>query len=131
VPNRLNLPQLTVTKECNLDAQYKVYAKAKTKTKECPMCTQTEIVRYGKYKSYLHDIPIKNKPTVIIFARSRYRCNSCRKTFLERVPYRYEQRMMTERLIEFIKMESVRRSMCSIAKEIGVHEKTIRDILKE
>ncbi|WP_369292635.1 transposase family protein [Bradyrhizobium yuanmingense] len=42
--------------------------------------------------------------------------------------YRYR---MTERLVERIRMEAVRRPVMAIAADCWVHEKTVRRILKD
>lgn len=57
----------------------------------------------------------------------QYRCQGCRKTFLEPVPHKDEKQQMTNRLIQYIERESLRRTFSGVAEDVGVDEKTVRN----
>ncbi len=60
----------------------------------------------------------------------RYRCRSCGKTFSPPLPQVDVKREMTARLVVWIERESLRRTFAGIAEEVGVDEKTVRNIFR-
>ncbi len=60
----------------------------------------------------------------------RYRCRGCGKTFSPPLPQVDAQREMTARLVGWIERESLRRTFAGIAEEVGVDEKTVRNIFR-
>jgi len=63
--------------------------------------------------------------------RVRYKCGDCGKTFQQVLPDMDEKRTMTRRLIEYIKKRSLERTFTEVAADVGVDEKTVRNIFTE
>lgn len=98
----------------------------------CPHCSSSKVVGFGGIKGQeITDVPKDGQPTVITIDRKRYRCNDCRKTFLERLDYVDANRSITKRLVSYIEEESLSRPFLEIAKETGLAESTIRKLFSE
>jgi transposase len=63
--------------------------------------------------------------------RQRWRCRECDATFQQLLPEIDEKRNMTKRLIEYIRYRSLIRTFTEVADDVGVDEKTIRNIFRE
>jgi len=61
----------------------------------------------------------------------RWRCQACGKTFMEPLPAVNAKREMTDRLVTWIGQQSLRRTFTSIAEDIGLDEKTVRNIFRD
>lgn len=129
--NILNLPYFNVVNVSELELDYQVQAEVAKPPTQCAHCNHSEIVGFGRRDEMIMDIPVLGKRTVIMLNRRRYRCQSCRKTFLEPVPNKDDKRQMTHRLIQYIEGESLRRTFSGVAEDVGVDEKTIRNIFND
>lgn len=114
-----------------LEHDYRIHAEIPEQTTHCSYCNHHKIVGFGRRNEVIIDTPFQGKRTKIILSRRRYRCKSCCKTFLDSVPKKDSKRKMTNRLIQFIERESLIRTFSSIANDVGVSEKTIRNIFKD
>ncbi len=63
--------------------------------------------------------------------RQRYKCNECGATFFENLPDIDEGRSVTNRLINWIQEASLEKTFTSVAEDIGVDEKTVRNIFND
>ncbi|WP_439651889.1 helix-turn-helix domain-containing protein [Oceanobacillus alkalisoli] len=63
--------------------------------------------------------------------RQRYKCRECNETFFENLPDMDVNRSVTNRLIYWIKEASLEKMFTSVAEEIGVDEKTVRNIFND
>ena len=61
----------------------------------------------------------------------RWRCQACAKTFTEPLPTVNAKREMTDRLVAWIGRQSLRRTFASIAEDVGLDEKTVRNIFRD
>lgn len=129
--NILNWSEYNVVNVTVLEHDYQVYAEVLEPPTHCSHCNHVEIVGFGRHDEIIMDIPIHGKHTSILLNRRRYRCQSCRKTFLEPVPHKDDKRHMTQRLIQFIERESLRCTFSSVAENVGVDEKTVRNIFND
>lgn len=90
-----------------------------------------EFQRWGFTRpTYVHDLPIRCKRTRVYFKRHRFRCAGCGKTLQPLVPGIDERHALTLRLAEYVEREafSIFRTFADIADEVGVNEKSVRDI---
>lgn len=95
----------------------------------CPDCASTHSIKFGNTKIVYRDLPIDGKSVKILLKKQRFRCRACSRTYFEILDMMSEKHMMTKRLVEFIRAQSAIRSRNSISKEVGVDEKTVRNIL--
>jgi transposase len=129
--NILNWPDYNVVNVAELEHDYQVQAEVAKPPTHCPHCNHPEIVGFGRREEIVMDTPVHGKRTGIMLNRRRYRCQSCRKTFMEPVPHKDDKRQMTHRLIQYIERESLRRTFSGVAEDVGVDEKTIRNIFND
>ncbi|MEG3764976.1 ISL3 family transposase [Alteromonas sp. 14N.309.X.WAT.G.H12] len=129
--NILNWPDYNVFNVVELEHDYQVQAAVAKQPTHCPRCHHTEIVGFGRRDELILDTPHHGKRTCIILNRRRYRCQSCRQTFMEQVPHKDEKRQMTHRLVQYIERESLRCTFSAVAEDVGVDEKTIRNIFND
>ena len=79
----------------------------------------------------IKDLPRLCKRSSIYVETRRWRCKHCGKTFYEDLPHVDEKRRMTDRLVQWIGEQAVRRTNSSVAEEVGVTEGTIRLVFAE
>ena len=97
--------------------------------KHCPYCKSTKLTKWGKRDQSICDIPRHGHPVRLQIETKRFRCReeSCSKTFSQDLPSIAEGRAMTKRLMRWIGEQGLNRTFVSIAKEIRVDEKTVRE----
>ncbi|MGM4962977.1 transposase family protein [Tardiphaga sp. 1201_B9_N1_1] len=102
------------------------------KPERCPKCGERGALRgHGGKLTTFKDLPADDgMPVRIEVARRRYRCISCSETTLQPLPDMDEMHRTTHRLIRFVEKEAVRQPLTSLAPLIGVHEKTVRRVVK-
>jgi transposase len=77
------------------------------------------------------DLPIHGKRVGIYVDTKRFKCKSCKRTFLERLPDVDKKRQMTSRLLTWIGKRSIKRTFVSTAKEIGITENTVKAVFND
>lgn len=129
--NILNLPHWTVTGVKESAHDYRVEATVPEETPGyCPKCMalHAKVYRHGSRQQLVHDLPAHGKRVGILLTRTRYRCQECGQTFLQRVAEVDDGKQMTARLIRFIEQESLKRTFTSVAGDVGVDDKTVRNL---
>jgi transposase len=99
----------------------------------CPVCgSVTPPYHFGYRPCRLFDLPIRMHPVQISARRRRYRCRDCTGTFLDVLPGIHPDHDATERLVEYIQVQSLTETatFTSLAKAIGVSEWFVRGIFK-
>jgi transposase-like protein len=61
----------------------------------------------------------------------RYKCRACGKTFYERLPDADGKRAMTNRLVQWLGVQSIKRPFAHLAEEIGIHEVTVKNVFDD
>ncbi len=77
------------------------------------------------------DLPVHDTRVGLIVNRYQFRCRACRRIFYQPLPELDERRRATRRLVAYVQQECLYRAFTSVAEEVGLHEKTIRNIFKE
>lgn len=86
----------------------------------CPKCgTIGHIYRHGTKTTTYADIPMRGRPAKLRAKVQRYRCTSCKETFLQPLGGILEGRRMTERCATYIKAHSLRDTFTRIAENVG------------
>jgi transposase len=131
MPNILNLKSFNVLNFEETECDYHIKAETTHKPQMCPHCHSHNIVGFGSKERLVRDLPIHAKRVGIYVNSSRFKCKSCNKTFIERLPDVDEKRNMTNRLISWVGKESIRRTFISIADDIGVTENTVKSVFTD
>jgi len=133
LPNILNLPNLEVLdmKESENDYRFLVEC-INSKPSYCPKCGSVpNFYKHGKKKQLFFDLPMHAKRVGIYVKRQRYKCRDCNETFFENLPDMDVNRSVTNRLIDWIQEASLEKTFTSVADDIGVDEKTVRNIFND
>ncbi len=128
--NILNLPDYTVTRLEETPHDYHVYATVNGAAHPCVACRSTNVVGHGRKEQVIRDLPMHGKRVAVYVEVRRYRCRGCGKTFSPPSSQVDGKREMTARLLGWIERESLRRTFADIAEEVGVDEKTVRNIFR-
>jgi transposase len=131
----LNLPGWCAT--CYKETDHDLIILAEVAAEQEPACgcetAGAKLQRWGfTPTSYVHDLPMRGKRTRIYFKQQRYRC-TCGKTLQQPPSGVDERRKLTIRLAEYIEREAfnIYVTFADLADEVGVSEKTIRDIFTQ
>lgn len=132
----LQLKTLTVIKEYTDETMGDIHIL--TKMTNPPNCCQKcgivklkRLQKFSKKRFTFMDIPVRNHRVGIHIERQRYRCLECGATFWEDLPEMHTVHRATNRLVEFIRGESLKRTFTSIADDVGISEPVVRRIFKE
>lgn len=133
--NLLNLPDWNISKVETSARDYRVHATYTPEPERCIHCGHGDLFaeklyRHGTRDQLLMDLPSHGKRVGILLTRNRYRCQDCGKTFLQPLPDVDERSQMTRRLVHFIEEQAVRKTFTAVADEVGVDEKTVRNLFK-
>ncbi|GFN32392.1 ISL3 family transposase [Paenibacillus xylaniclasticus] len=128
----LNLPHLRVIDVKENEYDYGIHAETVLDSElRCPQCGFTEHHKHGIIKQMFWDIPMHGKRVGIWIKRQRYKCKSCSSTFMEPLPDMDDKRTATRRLVEHIERESLETTFVKLSTQVGVNEKTIRNIFND
>lgn len=130
VPNLLNLPDYRIIAVDETDDAYHIAAETLVAPRMCSHCDGTAIVGYGRREQWIRDLPMHGKRVGLYFQTRRFRCKACGKTY-EDLPSVDTQRFMTHRLVAWIGPAAIRRPFAHVAQEVGVSERTVRDIFHD
>jgi len=129
--NILNLPDYNITEVTEETHDYYIAVESNQPTCTCEHCYGDNLIRYGQHPQLFMDTPLHGKRTLITVIRKRFKCKDCNKTFMELLPDMDGKRKATKRLIDFIKKLSLSRTFASISEDVGVDEKTVRNIFRD
>lgn len=128
----LNIPSLKVIDVHETEYDYHISAEVELPPIACPACgCKPNLYRFGVKKQLFMDLPIHAKRVGITLYRQRYRCRECNVTFLEPLSDMDEKRLSTKRLVNHIEKQSLKRTFASIAEDVGLDEKTVRNIFRD
>lgn len=130
--NMLNMPKLIILdmKESGDDYRFLVETTSQPPS-YCLKCGAVpNLYKHGKKDQLFFDLPMHAKRVGIIVKRQRYKCRKCSETFFEVLPDMDESRSVTKRLIKWIEETSLKKPFTNVAEDIGVNEKTVRNIFQ-
>ena len=131
--NMLNLPNIKILDMKESEHDYRFLVESTTLSpSHCPKCgTVANLYKHGKKQQLFFDLPMHAKRVGIYVNRQRYKCRECNETFFENLPDMDVNRSVTNRLINWIQEASLEKTFTSVAEEIGVDEKTVRNIFND
>jgi transposase len=129
--NILNLPAYEVLEVAQDDHDYHIRAETKQTSRVCAYCGSDKIIGSGRRENLVKDLPMHGKRVGIYVNLRRMKCHSCAKTFSETLPDVDDKRGMTNRLVEWVGKQAVRRTFTSIADEVGISEASVRTMFKD
>jgi transposase len=129
----LNLPCLKTLQTRETDTDWYIAAETVARPSPCPRCqaSNPRLTGHGRRQQIFQDIPVNGKRACILIERRRYTCRECGSTFLERLLDMDDRRNITKRLLRHIQVQALTGTFASLAREIGLSEKTIRLIFQD
>ena len=132
----LSMPGWTVDEARRCRSEYRIAARYLPEPVSCLHCGADRrlaygLRRHGRRTQRFRDIPCNGKRVVLVVARLRYRCLACRRSFLQPLPDILPGRSFTRRLADYALSQSATRSRGTIAREVGIDEKTLRTLARE
>ncbi|WP_072729632.1 ISL3 family transposase [Paenibacillus sp. NAIST15-1] len=99
----------------------------------CPHCgCIANLYKHGNREHVCMDLPLYGKRAGLHIMRKRYRCRDCNRTFWDRLDHTIdERRNCTKRLLSYIEKQCLKRTFVSISEDVGLNEKTIRNIFRD
>lgn len=133
MPNRLGLKDWKVTEVEESTTDMRITAQYTPVPPCCPRCglENPPLYKHDVRSQEFMDTPIHGRRVHLIVQRQRYACQGCEKTFQQLLPDMDERRNMTIRLLGYIRRQSLEKKFTEIADEVGVNEKTVRNIFRE
>lgn len=130
--NILNLPEYNVLNVQENDDAYRIEVETANPPLCCTQCgCKANLYKHTKHRQLIMDLPMHGKRVGIEVIRQRYKCRECGQTFYEVLPQTDDKRGSTKRLVGYIEKQSLKRTFVSLADEIGLDEKTIRNIFRD
>lgn len=131
--NMLNLPSLNILDMTESEDDYRFLVETTSPPPTyCPKCgTVPNLYKHGKKEQLFFDLPMHAKRVGIYVKRQRYKCRECNETFFEQLQDMDESRLITRRLIKWIEKASLKKPFTSVAEDISVNEKTVRNIFQD
>jgi transposase len=98
----------------------------------CPKCgvVSEKFYKHGPATVTYTDAPTFGKCCTIKVATQRLRCLHCRATFMQPLPDMADGYMITKRCMAYIVKHSAHETWASIARNVGIEEKTVRSIAR-
>lgn len=127
----LNLQSLKQTNVQENDDAIIISATEAPSSISCTHCGGLHYQKFGIKEYLFKDRPIDDKQVQILLKRQRYRCKDCNSTFFAYISDLNSKRNCTNRLIEYIKQQSLSQTHVHIARSVGIDEKTVRNILRD
>jgi transposase len=133
MPNRLGLRDWKVTQVEESTTDMRITAQHTPIPTVCPRCGVVDppLYKHDVRTQEFMDTPLHGKRVHLIVRRQRYECQSCEQTFQQVLPDMDDRRNMTIRLLGYIRRLSLEKKFTDVAEEVGVNEKTVRNIFRE
>ncbi|SHK64379.1 ISL3 family transposase [Alicyclobacillus tolerans] len=129
----LNLPHFKILTHKETEHDFQIELETVAAPDACPHCgCIANLYRYGRRAQLIMDLPIHGKRVGLLIHRQRYQCRDCKQTFFEPLDHTVdEKRSATKRLVKYIEKQSLERTFVSISEDVGLDEKTIRNIFRD
>ncbi|AHJ01718.1 Mobile element protein [Vibrio parahaemolyticus UCM-V493] len=124
----LNLRNVSVLQLEEGEDNYLIHAESVVAIRDCPQCRSADSVVIGNRKQKYVDAQMHTKKVRIEFTRKRFKCKPCGKTYFEPLEWLHEDFRMPKRTVEYAVKQAAKVPFLSVARELGVDEKTVRNI---
>lgn len=130
--NAIWMPGYAISREAVEDGVKTFLVECLTTVDACPKCGVIgRLYKHGTDEVSFQDAPSFGVKVIIRVRVQRYRCRECGSTSVQPLPGMDSRRQMTKRCVEYIAREGVEMTFSALARQVGVHEKTVRMICHE
>lgn len=129
----LSLSKFNILNVAENEHDFQIRVEADSPPLTCPHCgCIANLYKHDNREQLCMDLPIHGKRVGLLIKRQRYRCRDCKQTFWERLDHTInEKRSCTNRLLSYIEKQSIKRTFTSVSEDVGLNEKTIRNIFRD
>ena len=97
----------------------------------CPDCGQvSEQVHDESEAQMIRDLSIAERQCYLVYRARRFKCEPCKKTFVERVEWKRANVSYTERYERYLYQRVRRESVSQVAQDEGLSEETVQAIFE-
>ncbi len=97
----------------------------------CPDCGQiSDQVHDESEAQMIRDLAIAERQSYLVYRARRFKCEQCKKTFVERVEWKRANVSYTERYERYIYQRVRRESVSQIAQDEGLSEEAVQGIFE-
>lgn len=121
----------TLRTDKDQNGDYHIYLETIIQQMCCPFCDDTAIVRNGGKQKAVRDINMFGGRVELIIDNPRYKCKGCGESFYNTYQSIDPNKRMTNRLREYIRVQSLTRPFSAISNELGVSDTTVKSIFQE
>ncbi len=97
----------------------------------CPECGQvSNLVHDESEAQMIRDLSIAERQSYLVYRARRFKCEHCKKTFVERVEWKRSNVSYTERYERYVYQRVRRESVSQVAQDEGLSEETVQAIFE-
>ena len=97
----------------------------------CPNCGQlSNLVHDESEAQLIRDLSIAERQCYLVYRARRFKCEPCKKTFVERVEWNRVNVSYTERYERYIYQRVRRESVSQVAQDEGLSEEAVQGIFE-
>ena len=97
----------------------------------CPECGQvSNLVHDESEAQMIRDLSIAERQCYLIYRARRFKCEHCKKTFVERVEWKRSNVSYTERYERYVYQRVRRESVSQVAQDEGLSEEAAQAIFE-
>jgi transposase len=97
----------------------------------CPNCGQlSNLVHDESEAQLIRDLSIAERQCYLVYRARRFKCEPCKKTFVERVEWKRVNVSYTERYERYIYQRVRRESVSQVAQDEGLSEEAVQGLFE-
>jgi transposase len=97
----------------------------------CPDCGRVSNQLHDESEvQMIRDLSIAERQSYLVYRARRFRCEHCKKTFVERVEWKRSNVSYTERYERYVYQRVRRESVSQVAQDEGLSEETVQAIFE-
>jgi transposase len=129
----LGIDKLRVTRTEIIGAeQIKLFVESVEEVGICPECRQISLQIHGLCEEQLiRDLAYGERRCYLSYRARRFRCETCHKTFVERVVWKRPEVSYTLRYEHYIYQRARKEPVSQIAEEEGLSEEAVQAIFEQ
>lgn len=129
----LGLEGLRALRVDEADGECVIEAEGTSGFAACPDCGPGDgrLYGHGTQTQSFRDTPMHGMPVRMSIRRRRFQCQHCHKTLFEPLVAMDDKRLVTRRLLRYVCKHVFNETFASLARQVGLDEKTIRNICED
>ena len=97
----------------------------------CPECGQvSEQIHDESEAQMIRDLSMAERQCYLVYRARRFKCEQCKKTFVERVEWKRSNVSYTERYERYVYQRVRRESVSQVAQDEGLSEEAVQAIFE-